>query len=72
MALCSWEDELRGRMGIVLAGNEMPSHALNDDKSHDKSDDEKYARVDDNVQEAAIVFWRVAVGGGIVLFAHIE
>ena len=72
MTLCSWEDDLRGRMGIVLAGNDMAAYTLDDDKSHDKSDDKEYARVDDNVQEAALVFWRMAVGGGIVLFAHIK
>lgn len=67
---CCWEDELRGGMGIVPAGDEMTAYALKDDKGHDKPDDEKYARIDDYAQKAAIVFWRMAVGGGIVRFAH--
>jgi hypothetical protein len=57
-------------MGVMLARHEMPAYTLDDDEGHDKAEDQEYSRVDHNVQEIAIILWRVAIGGGIVLSAH--
>jgi hypothetical protein len=50
----------------------MPSYALQNDKSHNKADYKEDTRIDDYVQEVAIIFWLVAVGGTIVRGAHAE
>jgi hypothetical protein len=67
---CRREDELRGRVRIVLARDEMPSYAFDDDKGHDKADDKKDACIDHYMQEVTVIFWRVAVSGKIFLVAH--
>lgn len=57
-------------MGVMLARHEMSAYTLDDEEGHNKPEDQEYSRVDHNVQEVAIILWRVAIGGGIVLSAH--
>jgi hypothetical protein len=55
---------------MVLAGKDMPSYHLDDDKGYDKADDKEDARIDHYVQEVTVIFWLVGFGGKVVLVAH--
>jgi len=68
-AFCSGKHELRGRVGIVPAGHDTPSHTFNDNEGDDKPEYKEDAGVDYDVHEVAIVLWNVSVGG-FVLLAH--
>lgn len=59
-------------MGIVLSRNDVPSNAFDDYKGYDKADDKEDTRIDHYMEEVTVIFWRVAVGGTIVLVAHVK
>jgi hypothetical protein len=59
-------------VGIVLAGDDMPSNALDNEKGYDKPDYKEYARIDHYMQEVAVVFWGMTVRGGMARFAHLR